>query len=141
LWIITSGINPLITGKFVYPFSFFSPWKILANLGGVAILVGSGLMIYDRFKDKGHTGSYFDWVLISTLLIVVITGFMTEVMHYIHLEPHRHIVYFIHLVFVFSLLIYLPYSKFAHVVYRAVAIVYGYRYGRKKNISSLNSER
>jgi quinone-modifying oxidoreductase subunit QmoC len=135
LWIITASINPLIKDDFVYPFNFWSPWKILANLGGIAVLIGCFIMILDRFKDNKSTGSgnYFDWTFIATLLAVILTGFFTEVLHYVRLEPHRHIVYFIHLVFAFALLIYLPYSKFAHIIYRFTAIVFSERYGRKKN--------
>jgi len=33
-------------------------------------------------------------------------------------------VYFIHLVFVFSLFLYLPYSKLSHIFYRAAAICF-----------------
>jgi len=131
-WVITAKINPLILGEFRYPFSFFSPWKMLANAGGLALLVGCALMIQDRLKENEQTGagSYFDWALISTLIIVVITGFISEVLHYIHLEPHRHIAYFVHLMFVFTLLIYLPYSKLAHVVYRTTALVFAEHTGR-----------
>jgi quinone-modifying oxidoreductase subunit QmoC len=67
---------------------------------------------------------------------VVFTGFVTEAMHYLRMVPHRHVAYFIHLVFVFSLLIYLPYSKFAHVFYRFTAMVFAERIGRDSNGAS-----
>jgi quinone-modifying oxidoreductase subunit QmoC len=134
LWVITSGVNPLVKGPFVYPFSFWSPFKVLANLGGLAIFIGCVLMIYDRLRDLEQigAGTYFDWSFILTLLAVVVSGFATEVLHYFRLEPHRHVVYFIHLVLVFALLMYLPYSKFAHLLYRATAMVYAEHTGRKK---------
>jgi len=130
-WVVTAKINPIVQGEFLYPFSFFSPWKILANIGGLAVLAGCALMIWDRLKDgEEGSGSYSDWLLIATLMIVVITGFVAEVLHYIHLEPHRHIAYFMHLMFVFTLLIYLPYSKLAHIVYRTTALVFAEYSGR-----------
>ncbi len=132
LWVITSGINPLIKSDFVYPFGFWSPWKILANLGGFALLAGLSLMILDRFRENEHTstGTYFDWTLISLLFIVTLTGFITEVLHYVRLEPHRHLAYFSHLVFICALILYLPYSKFAHFIYRTVAMIYAEYSGR-----------
>ena len=132
LWIITLGINPFIRDSFVYPYSFFNPWKILANLGGLAILFGCSLMIRDRLKEKSHVGvgTYFDWAFIVMILAAVLTGFFTEVLHYLRLEPHRHIVYFFHLVSVCTLLMYLPYSKFAHIIYRTTALIYAEYSGR-----------
>lgn len=131
-WIITSGINPFIHGEFVYPFGFWNPWKILANLGGLAILAGISLIIYQRGKigKKAGVGNYFDWALISTLFIVVFSGFATEILHYVRLEPHRHIIYFIHLMFVFALIVYLPYSKLAHIFYRTTALIFTEYSGR-----------
>lgn len=133
LWVITSSINPLITGKFIYPFGFFSPWKMLANLGGLALTVGLALMIKDRLTaaDDKAVSTYSDWYLIGLLLVVTLSGFATEILHYVRLEPHRHLVYLVHLICVFTLLIFLPYSKLAHVVYRTTAMVYATYFGRE----------
>jgi quinone-modifying oxidoreductase subunit QmoC len=130
IWVVTAKINPLIPNGMVYPFSLFDPWKIMANAAGAAVLGGCLLMIWERMRDPDHRGAYADWVLIGTIMIVVLTGFAAEAFHIIRLEPHRHAAYFVHLVFVFSLLMYLPYSKFAHVVYRTVAMVYAEHSGR-----------
>jgi quinone-modifying oxidoreductase subunit QmoC len=132
LWVITARYNPVIQGEFIYPFAFLNPWKMLANLGGVALIAGLLLMMRDRLRDREDLGmgSYFDWALISKLFLVVITGFITEVLHYLRLEPHRHIAYFAHLVFVFAVLMYLPYSKLAHLAYRATAMVFAEHTGR-----------
>ena len=131
-WVVTIRINPLARGDFVYPFSFWNPWRMLANLGGAALVVGCLLMIYERLKraGQGDVNTYFDWAFLGTLFAVVLTGFASEVLHYVRMEPHRQIVYFTHLVCVFSLLMYLPYSKFAHLVYRTTAMVYVEHSGR-----------
>jgi quinone-modifying oxidoreductase subunit QmoC len=132
LWIITGPINPLIRGDFIYPFAFFSPWKILANMGGLAILAGLLMMIWDRlyFGHLAGTSSWFDWFLVWTLFLVVASGFATELLHYLRMGPHRHAAYFVHLVLIFALLVYLPYSKLAHLLYRTTAMVFAERYGR-----------
>jgi quinone-modifying oxidoreductase subunit QmoC len=139
IWVITAKYNPLIQGNFIYPFGFWNPWKVLANIGGTAVVAGCLLMIRDRIKNDEQvgTGTFFDWAFIVTLLAVVLTGFATEVLHYVRLEPHRHIIYFVHLVFIFALLMYLPYSKFAHVIYRTTAIVYAEYSGRKNGVKEI----
>ncbi len=138
IWVITAKFNPLISSDFVYPFSLLSPWKILANLGGFALLLGCTWMIYDRleFSDNAGESNYFDWIFIWTLFLVAVTGFITEVMHFLRLEPHRHVAYFIHLMFVFTVLIYLPYSKFAHVIYRTTAMVFAEYTGRNWGVQA-----
>jgi quinone-modifying oxidoreductase subunit QmoC len=137
VWVITAGYNPLINSDFIYPFSFWNPWKMLANIGGIALIAGCILMIRDRLRNSENfgAGTYFDWSLISMLFLAAVTGFFTEVLHYLRLEPHRHIAYFIHLVFAFAVLIYLPYSKLAHLVYRGIAMVFAEHIGRKRSLA------
>jgi quinone-modifying oxidoreductase, subunit QmoC len=132
VWIITATFNPLIDDDFIYPFSFWSPWKILANVAGVAIAAGCLFMLWDRLKENDKTGggNYGDFSLIFLLLAVVVTGFITETQHFVRLEPHRHIIYFVHLVFVLAFLISLPYSKLAHLVYRTTALTHAEYSGR-----------
>ncbi|MHC4663300.1 MAG: quinone-interacting membrane-bound oxidoreductase complex subunit QmoC [Planctomycetota bacterium] len=131
LWVMTAKYNPLLKDSFVYPFNFWNPWRILANIGGLAILAGCALMIAERLKkEKKSKSSYFDWAFLGTVILVVITGFATEFLHYARLEPQRHHVYFVHLVVVFVLIICLPYSKFAHMIYRTVAMIYAEHSGR-----------
>jgi quinone-modifying oxidoreductase subunit QmoC len=132
LWVITAPYNPLLRENFIYPFSFLNPWKMLANAGGIAVIAGCLWMIWDRMKDteEKRATSFFDWAFIVTLFVVVVTGFITEVLHYVRLEPHRHLAYFTHLVCAAALLLYLPYSKFAHMVYRTTALVCAEYYGR-----------
>jgi quinone-modifying oxidoreductase subunit QmoC len=132
LWVITAKYNPLIQGEFIYPFGFWNPWKMLANAGGAALVIGCLLMILERIRENGNigAGSYSDWALLAMLLLAAGSGFFTEALHYLRLEPHRHIAYFAHLVFVFALLMYLPYSKLAHLLYRTTAMVFAEHTGR-----------
>jgi quinone-modifying oxidoreductase subunit QmoC len=131
-WVITSPYNPLIRSDFVYPFSFWSPWKMLANLGGALLLFGCVWMVWERLerREKAGISTYFDWVFLLGLALVAFTGFVSEGMHYLRLVPHRHVAYFIHLVLAFAVLVYLPYSKFAHFLYRAIAMLHAERSGR-----------
>jgi len=142
LSVITARFNPLFADGFVYPYGFFSPWKILANLGGGALILGCLWMGIDRLRADKPTGgsSYADWALIVTLFLVTASGFAVEVLHYVRLEPHRHAVYFVHLVLVFALLVYLPYSKLAHMLYRTVAMAYAERMGRGRVVPPDGSE-
>jgi len=132
LWVITLPYNPFLSGPFLYPRSFWNPVKLLANLGGIALIAGCVLMIRDRMKNSEENGAsnYSDWSLIGLLLAVALTGYVTEALHFVRLEPHRHLAYFVHLLFAGSLLLYMPYSKFAHIVYRTAAMVFAERYNR-----------
>jgi quinone-modifying oxidoreductase subunit QmoC len=146
-------INPFISGHenhLPYPFPLLDfswpgisgvPWKILANVGAIALIAGCVIAIRERMRNKEQAGAStsFDWIFVWLLLTVGITGLLTEVLRWAAepsgstgLEYTAYTVYFVHLVVVFHLLVYLPYSKFAHILYRTVALVYAEHSGRNK---------
>jgi quinone-modifying oxidoreductase subunit QmoC len=108
------------------PLSMYNPVKILANLGALSLFIGCTIVISNRLKeteDKSRS-AYFDWVFIVMLYLVGISGILTEVTRLSDIAVLAYWLYFIHLVLVFYLLAYLPFSKFAHLVYRTVAMIY-----------------
>jgi quinone-modifying oxidoreductase subunit QmoC len=101
------------------PLPLTDPWKIFANLCAVIILAGSGILLVDRISRAAST--YFDWFFLLTLLGVVLTGIASELLRLAQVTI-MYAVYFVHLVLVFALFLYAPYSKFAHFLYRTVAM-------------------
>ena len=131
LWVVTARWNPLLDGL-VYPLGFWNPWKLLANLAGLAVALGATLMLAERWRRPQTAGAtrYPDAALLGFLLAIVLTGFLAEALHLLRSEPLRYLAYSAHLVSVFALLGWLPYSKLAHVVYRTLALVHAERIGR-----------
>ncbi len=128
-----------------YPFDLLHPMKILGNVGGILLIVGSARAILTRKnapKDGYHQSTTFDWIFVWLLLLVGISGFCVEVFRFVAeaaageeayasaFALPAYSIYFLHLVVVFGLLVYLPYSKFAHMWYRLAAMIYGEYSGR-----------
>ena len=116
----------------IYAFGYLTPWplwhpvKILGNVSGLAVLIACGVFLYRRLKDKEKAGksTYSDWLFLWVLTLTTLTGFLSEISRLANIPPLAYWVYFIHLGFIFFLLVYIPYSKFAHLAYRFVAMLY-----------------
>lgn len=146
--VIDLYVNPVLGIDAMYPFGPLHPMKILANIGCVLLIFGCVKAIMDRLgsRETAGTSTSFDWIFVWLLLGVAVTGLLTEILRFAadpgkhaaaaaERTPLQHVafaVYFVHLVAVFDLLVYLPYSKFAHVLYRTVALVYAEHSGRGK---------
>jgi quinone-modifying oxidoreductase, subunit QmoC len=65
------------------------------------------------------------------VLALGLTGMLTEITRLANWAGISYGIYFIHLMFVFSLFAYLPFSKLAHLVYRTTAMAYLEYSGRK----------
>ncbi len=115
------------------PLAQWNPVKLLANAGAIALFVGCTIVISNRLKEeeKKSKSTYFDWVFIMVVYFIAISGILTELTRLAHLAGLAYSLYFVHLVLVFYLLAYLPFSKFAHMIYRTVALVYSSYSGRE----------
>jgi quinone-modifying oxidoreductase subunit QmoC len=107
--------------------------KIIGNISGIALLAGIIAIISNRFdnKDKAGLGGYFDWFFISIVFGVGATGFLSQILRLLDIAILAYPMYYLHLIFIFVLFAYAPFSKMAHMVYRATAMVYAKHMGRE----------
>ena len=108
------------------PIPFLHPIKILGNLSGISLLIGSSMVIGRRIKTKPsiNSNTYSDWLLVLFVFGVAVTGLLTESMRLTSTPFIAYNIYYIHLVLIFFLLWYAPYSKLAHMFYRTLALVF-----------------
>ncbi|MDP8228624.1 MAG: quinone-interacting membrane-bound oxidoreductase complex subunit QmoC [Candidatus Electryoneaceae bacterium] len=136
LW---AAFNMLLLTKVLHlegfypPYSLLHPLKILGNLGGIAIIVGLVMVLFQRAKDPQSTGitTYSMSLFIWMLGIVGISGMMSQFFRMLGMPMVAYPSYFIHMTTVFFLLWYAPYSQFGHMAYRMIAMIYAESIGRK----------
>lgn len=105
--------------------------KIFGNVGGLAIVFGALLMIGNRMsKSEDSPASGYDWVFLGSIFLVGATGMLTEIFRLMDSASLAYPMYFVHLVFVFYVIAFLPYSKLAHLLYRPIAIIHAKNVGR-----------
>jgi quinone-modifying oxidoreductase, subunit QmoC len=114
------------------PYRMTDPMKLLGNISAVSLLLGIFWVIWNRNAnaEKAGKGSYYDWLFISIIAALVVSGILSELLRLANIPVLAYPVYFIHLVVIFFLFAYAPYSKMAHMVYRATALVYAKYTGR-----------
>jgi len=132
LFIVTNIFFVAIYGLQIHgPYSQMNPVKWLGNVSGVALIIGSLLMIRSRLSKQDQVSAYKDWWLVGWALALGITGMGAQVTRLLDLAVLSYTVYYIHLMFIWSLFFFIPYSKLAHLVYRTTAMAYNEYIGRK----------
>lgn len=133
LFIVTAVCGTMLyAGKYAGPYPQLNPIKWLANVAGVALVIGSGMMIKNRMdkKDEQLT-SYKDWFLLGVVFALGLTGMLAEITRMMDLKYITYFFYYLHLIAIFELFLFLPFSKMAHLVYRTAAMAYA-DYGNRK---------
>lgn len=124
-------MNQFGMGTQVSPYDFFHPVKVLGNVSGTLAFLGCSAMLARRMSsDKSGNATAFDWTFLWVFFMVVITGFGSQVFRVLDLAIPAYGIYYVHLVLVFFLLAYLPFTKMGHVLFRAVAMIYARWSGR-----------
>jgi quinone-modifying oxidoreductase subunit QmoC len=116
----------------VSPYPLSDPLKWIGNISAIALLIGIGLVIINRMgnAEKAGIGSYYDWLFIGVVATIVVTGTLSELSRMAGVPGLAYPIYFIHLMSIFFLFAYAPFSKMAHMVYRTTAMVYAKMSGR-----------
>ncbi len=108
------------------PLAQVHPAKIIGNVGAVLLVVGGVMLLRGRLEDEDRMGrtNAFDAFFLFVVLLVAFTGVLTELGR-MFMEPTLACtIYVIHLGAVVTLFLSAPYSKFAHVLYRTLAMVH-----------------
>jgi quinone-modifying oxidoreductase, subunit QmoC len=112
----------------------WDPVKIVGNVGGAALLGALAYTLWVRVKRPQQSGksAYSDWFFSGLLGLTAVTGFITEILRFADARHAAYVSYTVHLVFIFGLFVYFPFSKFSHVMYRTAALAFARQIGRSK---------
>ncbi|HFQ90269.1 MAG TPA: heterodisulfide reductase [Desulfobulbus sp.] len=128
---VYSAISQDLLGIFIPslhgPMSLMNPVKILANVAAIALIVGIGILWGNRSRAEQEgqaTHTFYDWFLIWMIMGVGVTGLLSEIFRLIGVVSLGYLSYYLHLITVMMLFLYMPYTKFAHMVYRTFAMAF-----------------
>ncbi len=115
-----------------YPLALTHPFKIAGNIASVLIYIGLGMMIFHRLKRKEIFGrsNYADWLLLVSIGLLTLSGTLVEWARFGNWQVAYHL-YFFHLVAVWFVIIYLPWTKMGHMVFRSLALIHARSIGRR----------
>lgn len=106
------------------PFPLYHPIKVLGNAGAILLLAGGSILIARRVFQRSVTGPthFQDGLFLLLLFLVALTGTLSEIARLIDTTAIAYPTYSIHLVSTALLLGLAPYTKFAHAIYRPLAM-------------------
>jgi ferredoxin len=101
------------------------PIRLLGTVAGAFFVYGTTVAIVQRLRkpDKYYSHTLLsDWLFLGFLWAIGLTGFILELADYTAFGSWVGVVFLIHIALAMELIILLPFTKFAHIVYRPAAI-------------------
>ena len=103
--------------------------KILGVVGGILLIYGTSYYIFKRLvkNDEYSKSSHFsDWIFLLLAFFLGFTGFIMNLFIFIFTEMliFAYIMYAIHIVLAFLLIITATFTKFVHMEYRLLSVWY-----------------
>jgi ferredoxin len=110
------------------PIPLWYPSRLLGTIAGIALVYGVAWFMVNRATRYNRASSVSrgsDWLLLILLLITGVTGFVIEVALYLPPAPAwGYWVFLFHVAVAMELMLLLPFTKFAHAIYRPVALFF-----------------
>src|ERR1700676_4702566 len=106
------------------PYSLTSAPVIFGGVGGVALIIGTGGLIYYKLRSDREpaaaAASGMDYVFLVTLGLTALTGMLTLILR---ATTAMGSILVLHLAFIAALFLTAPYGKFVHAIYRTLALI------------------
>jgi nitrate reductase gamma subunit len=104
------------------------PTRLLGTLAGLLFTYGVTVLLVKRWRavDKAHSYSRpSDWIFLTLLWFSGVTGFIVEIALYLpHPPMWGYWMFLFHVSVSMTLIFLLPFTKFAHSLYRIVALYF-----------------
>jgi quinone-modifying oxidoreductase subunit QmoC len=112
--------------KYPLPVEQTNWMKVVGNISGALLIIGGLILVFNRLGGGNSSGAStaFDNFFLFVAFMVGLTGVSTELSR-LFMGPDTAVwIYVAHLSFIFCLFATFPYCKFAHMVYRTLAMVH-----------------
>ncbi len=103
------------------------PTRLVGTLAGLFLMYGTSLALIERYRKPDKYASHSllsDWLFLWLLWLAGLTGFVLEGALYLpNMATWGYVVFLVHVVVAMELIVLLPFTKFAHSVYRPIALL------------------
>ena len=121
------------------PVAIWYPTRLLGTLAGLAMIYGVTMFFIDRVRKDNQSAKNSepaDWMLLVLLWVVGVSGFLIEVSLYLPQPPTwGYWLFLFHVSVAMELILLAPFMKFAHAIYRPVALYYLARAGETEGMA------
>ena len=108
------------------PVPLWYPVRLLGTLAGAALIYGTSVLIVRRLRKSDRSSVHSttsDWTFLTMLWVAGVTGFALEVALYLPSAPTwGYPMFLVHVAVAMALVLLVPFGKFAHVLYRPLAL-------------------
>jgi ferredoxin len=108
------------------PVPIWYPVRLLGTLAGAALIYGTTALIVRRLRKSDRSSVHSttsDWTFLTMLWVAGVTGFILELALYLPQAPAwGYPMFLVHVGVAIALVLLVPFGKFAHVLYRPVAL-------------------
>jgi ferredoxin len=104
------------------------PVRLLGTVAGIVMIYGVSTLILNRVQRSNRAArdsKPADWMLLVLLLVTGVTGFLVELSLYLPAVPTwGYWIFLFHVSVAMELVLLAPFIKFAHAIYRPVALFF-----------------